>query len=66
MNKSCKFCQEQARRLDYKEPGDLRPFISAEGKILSRFQTGLCAEHQQAVAAAVKRARELGLITVGF
>jgi len=39
----------------------LRRFISERGKIRSRRITGACRRHQNQVARAVKRARELAL-----
>jgi small subunit ribosomal protein S18 len=40
----------------------LRRYISEDGKIRPRRQTGMCAKHQRAVAVAVKRARHLALL----
>jgi small subunit ribosomal protein S18 len=40
----------------------LRRFISERGKIRSRRITGACRRHQNQVARAVKRARELALL----
>ena len=48
--------------IDYKDVATLRKFISERGKIRSRRITGACRRHQNQVAAAVKRARELALL----
>jgi small subunit ribosomal protein S18 len=48
--------------VDYKDLFALRRFISERGKIRSRRITGACRRHQNQVARAVKRARELALL----
>jgi small subunit ribosomal protein S18 len=40
----------------------LRKFISDRGKIRSRRISGACRRHQNQIAKAVKRARELALL----
>jgi small subunit ribosomal protein S18 len=49
-------------QVDYKDIGALRRFVSERGKIRSRRITGACRRHQNQVARAVKRARELALL----
>jgi small subunit ribosomal protein S18 len=49
-------------QVDYKDLASLRRFISERGKIRSRRITGACRRHQNQVARAVKRARELALL----
>jgi small subunit ribosomal protein S18 len=49
-------------QVDYKDISALRRFISERGKIRSRRITGACRRHQNQVARAVKRARELALL----
>jgi len=41
----------------------LRRFVTEEGKIRPRRQTGTCALHQRALARAIKRARYIALIS---
>ena len=48
--------------VDYKDVTTLRKFISDRGKIRSRRITGACRRHQNQIATAVKRARELALL----
>jgi small subunit ribosomal protein S18 len=48
--------------IDYKDTHLLRTFISERGKIRSRRITGACRRHQNQIAQAVKRARELALL----
>ena len=60
--KPCLFCKDKIEHVDYKDVGTLRRFISERGKIRSRRITGACRRHQNQVAQAVKRARELALL----
>ena len=52
--------------MDYKDVTTLRKFISDRGKIRSRRITGACRRHQNQIATAVKRARELALLPVSY
>ena len=60
--KPCLFCKDKVEQVDYKDITTLRRFISERGKIRSRRITGACRRHQNQVATAVKRARELALL----
>ena len=60
--KPCNFCREKVDQIDYKDFGTLRRYISDRGKIRSRRITGACRRHQNQLASAVKRARELALL----
>ncbi|MBA2348574.1 MAG: 30S ribosomal protein S18 [Solirubrobacterales bacterium] len=60
--KPCLFCKDKVEQVDYKDIATLRKFISERGKIRSRRITGACRRHQNQVALAVKRSRELGLL----
>jgi small subunit ribosomal protein S18 len=60
--KPCAFCRDKIEFVDYKDVATLRKFISERGKIRSRRITGACRRHQNQIARAVKRARELALI----
>lgn len=60
--KSCYFCREKIDYIDYKNTNQLRRFASEKGKIRSRRITGACRRHQQQIAVAVKRAREMALL----
>ncbi len=50
------------QRVDYKDTGALRTFISERGKIRSRSVTGLSVREQREVATAIKNAREMALL----
>ena len=60
--KPCPYCRDKVDQVDYKDISSLRRFISERGKIRSRRITGACRRHQNQVARAVKRARELALL----
>ncbi len=60
--KFCQFCADKALQIDYKKVDLLRKYITEEGKIRPRRQTGACAKHQRMVAAAIKQARHAALL----
>jgi small subunit ribosomal protein S18 len=60
--KICKFCADKNIAIDYKNIELLRRFVTEEGKIRPRRQTGTCAKHQRELATAIKRARHLALL----
>jgi small subunit ribosomal protein S18 len=60
--KSCFFCKEKVAEVDYKNTNQLRRYVSEKGKIRSRRITGACRRHQEQIAVAVKRAREMALL----
>ena len=47
---------------DYKDPQQLRYFITDRGKIVPRRVSGLSARQQRDLALAVKRARNIALL----
>jgi small subunit ribosomal protein S18 len=60
--KVCYFCAEKIDYVDYKDVALLRKFVSDRSKIRPSRVTGNCAQHQRAVARAIKNARELALL----
>ena len=60
--KPCLHCKDKIEQVDYRDIATLRKFVSERGKIRSRRITGACRRHQNQVARAVKRARELALL----
>ena len=60
--KFCQFCADKNLVIDYKKTDLLRKYVTDEGKIRPRRQTGACAKHQRVVAAAIKRARHVALL----
>jgi small subunit ribosomal protein S18 len=60
--KPCALCRDRTEWVDYKDVPMLRKYMSDRGKIRSRRVTGNCAQHQRALAQAIKTARELVLL----
>lgn len=60
--KICQFCADKNITIDYKAMDLLRRYVTEEGKIRPRRQTGACAKHQREVARAIKLARHIALL----
>jgi small subunit ribosomal protein S18 len=60
--KECKFCQEKAKFINYKDDKKLRHFMTERGKIVPRRISGNCAKHQRMLTDAIKQARHLALL----
>jgi small subunit ribosomal protein S18 len=60
--RTCQFCTDRNVVIDYKNVDLLRRYITEDGKIRPRRQTGTCAKHQRSLASAIKRARHLALL----
>jgi small subunit ribosomal protein S18 len=58
----CQFCTDHSTKIDYKQVDLLRRYITENGKIRPRRQSGSCAKHQRELARAIKRARHLALL----
>lgn len=61
--KFCRFCSDKVEFIDYKDTRTLRSFVTDRGKLLPRRMTGNCAQHQRELTAAVKRARNIALLS---
>lgn len=60
--KVCKFCGDKSIVIDYKDITLMKNYVTEDGKIRTRRQTGTCAKHQRKVAIAVKRARHIAFL----
>ena len=60
--KFCKFCADKDLTIDHKDPDLLKQFITERYKIVPARVTGVCAKHQRALTASIKRARVLALL----
>ncbi len=60
--KICRFCADKVETINYKDAHKLRHYTTERGKIIPRRISGNCARHQRALSAALKRAREIGLL----
>jgi small subunit ribosomal protein S18 len=61
--KVCRFCVDKVKYIDFKNYRTLRDFITERGKIMPRRITGTCAFHQRMLTTAIKRARNMALIS---
>src|SRR5437588_11146162 len=55
--KVCTFCVDKVQKIDYKDVGRIRRYISDRGKSDPRRKSGTCAKHQRMLTAALRRAR---------
>ncbi len=62
VKKQCYYCANKNVKIDYKDIGMLRRFVSSYMKIAPRRRSGLCAGCQRQVANAIKRARQAALM----
>ncbi len=60
--KVCRFCEDGAKYIDFKDVETLRKYQTEQGKILSRKITGICPNHQKKLSIAIKRARIISLV----
>ena len=60
--KVCRYCADKNAKVDYKNAGDLKYFVTERGKIVPRRISGNCAKHQRQVATAIKRSRTVALL----
>lgn len=60
--KTCKFCADKSKAVDYKNLPLLERFVTERGKVVPSRITGLCATHQRVLASAIKRARHIALL----
>lgn len=56
------FEADKSLKIDYKDATLLKRFLTPEGKIRARRQTGVNARNQRKLARAIKRARHLALL----
>jgi small subunit ribosomal protein S18 len=61
--KVCRFCTDKVDFIDYKKVEMLQPFVQERGKILPRRMTGTCSRHQRWLGVAIKRARNIALLS---
>ncbi len=60
--KFCKFCNDSSLKIEYKQAGFLKDFLTERGKIMPRRITGSCAWHQRELTVAIKKARMIALL----
>ena len=61
--KHCSFCVARTEIvIDYKNVSLMRQFMDDRSRIRKARQTGTCRRHQNRIAAAIKRSREVALV----
>jgi len=61
--KTCPFSGSHAQKIDYKDVRTLSRYVSERGKIVPSRITAVSAKKQRELARAIKRARNLALIS---
>jgi small subunit ribosomal protein S18 len=63
-SKRCRFCSnaELIEKMDYKNAGFLRSFLTERGKILASRISGNCALHQRSLTGQIKKSRTMALL----
>jgi small subunit ribosomal protein S18 len=59
----CPFTTAGMDKIDYKDLVTLQQFITERGKILPRRISGVCQRHQRLLAKAIKRSRQMALLS---
>ncbi len=59
----CYFCQNNIKKIDFKNTEMISRFTSEMHKIRPRRKSGVCAKHQRKLSQAVKRARYMALLS---
>lgn len=61
--KFCRFCADKVDFIDYKDAKILKSYITERGKVLASRMTGTCAIHQRELSMAIKKARNIALLS---
>ena len=59
----CKFCEDRTLTINYKNVKLIRKFVNEQGKIIPGRVTGTCSRHQRQLTGAIKRARNIALLS---
>ena len=59
----CKFCEDRTLTINYKNVKLIRKFVNEQGKIIPGRVTGTCSKHQRKLTGAIKRARNIALLS---
>lgn len=60
--KICHFCDLKMDQIDFKDVYLIKRFTNSQGKIYPPKRHGICAKHQRALSAAIKKARVMALV----
>lgn len=64
--KQCAFCEQKIAHIDYKNVRMIRHFVSQYGRIVPRYYSGVCLQHQKKLSRSIKHAREMALVGYGM
>ena len=59
----CKFCEDRTLTINYKNVKLIKKFVNEQGKIIPGRVTGTCSKHQRYLTGAIKRARNIALLS---
>jgi len=59
----CPLCDSNITKVSYKDVYLLKRFMSIRGKIVGRNKSGMCSKHQRSLSRAIKRARQMSLVS---
>ena len=59
----CKFCEDRTLPINYKNVKLIKKFVNEQGKIIPGRVTGTCSKHQRQLTGAIKRARNIALLS---
>ncbi|MBP9718263.1 30S ribosomal protein S18 [Candidatus Gracilibacteria bacterium] len=60
--KKCKFCADKIVYIDYKNLPMIGRFMSQYGRIVPKYYSGVCIQHQRRLSNAIKISREMALL----
>ena len=60
--RTCTFCREKVRYIDYKNIASIGRFLTRFSKIVPRYYSGNCLKHQKSLARAIKNARTMAML----
>ena len=61
--KICRFCADKVSSIFFYEIKSIKPLITERGKIVPSRISGNCAKHQRELTTAIKRARNIALLS---
>ena len=61
--KICRFCADKVSIIFFYDIKSLKPLITERGKIVPSRISGNCAKHQRELTTAIKRARNIALLS---
>ncbi len=61
-NRPCQFCINKTDQIDYKNLKLIKKYLTQYFKIVPRYYSGNCINHQKKLTKAVKNARMIALV----